>query len=390
GGAPYLAGQGGVGGGDGGGGTGATMGTAGAAGGPRAEVVSLVSGQDNVRQIVSDRNTLFWVSAGTAANNFFDGAVRACGVNGCQDNPRILAAEQPKPEYIGVADPNAGKLPGSDVWSNQIYWTTTLGGAVLRCAKTGCAQPSIVAEGQTLPTGVNVSSSASSMGTAAGDVHVYWATAGGAGGGAIKRCKLEDGPCVEPEVLASGLRAPSVLITGLTYLYWLTPASEAGGFADGELHRFRKNPLPAPDRPDELRLFAMSKSLHDPVSFDLQISNLYISTRGAAPGDEAAGIWVGHPTGNDGSDEQMEQFLFSTRVTATVATPKTLYWLSGGTLYGCPINGCSASGPVPLANNAGAGPMYVDDGPVDDFVYTVNERTITKIRVPLALTQLPP
>lgn len=371
-----------------------SMGSGGAAGaGAKVQITALVSGQDNIRQIVSDRSSLFWVSAGTAANNFSDGAVLACSVNGCEDTPRVLADQQPKPEHIGVADTNAGKLPGSEVWSSQVYWTTSLGGAVLRCAKAGCAQqPTVVAEGQNAPTGVNVSSSASSMGSAAGDVHIYWATGGlsGGPGGAVKRCKLDGALCTEPEVLASELRAPSTLITGLSYIYWISPATPGGGFADGELYRFRKNVLPSPDRPDEQRVFAMSKSLHAPASVELQISNLYVSTQGVGPSDAAAGIWVGHPTGNDGSSQQMEQFLFNASVNATVATPKTLYWSSNRNLYGCPINGCPAAGPVELARGIGAGPMYVDQGTVDDVVYTVNERTIIKIRIPLSLTELPP
>lgn len=370
------------------------MGASGAGGSTPSQVVvtALVTGQHNVRQMVSDKSTLFWVSAGTEASNFADGAVRACAVTGCEDAPRSLAEEQPKPEFIGLTDSNAGQLPESAPWSTQVYWTTSLGGTVLRCAKTGCPQPSVVADNQASPRGVNVSTSASSpTGGIAGDVTIYWATAGdGSNPGEVKRCKLDlEGPCTAPEVLETGLKAPASLVTGLRYIYWYSPGTAANSFADGELYRFRKNPEPAPGS-SEPRSYPMSKTLHAPVSLELQVSKLFLSTLGSSAGDTAAGVWVGDPLAQDGSQAQMKQFVPSGPVTATVVSPKAVYWASGGTLYGCNIERCPGTGPIQLATQIGSGPMYVDQGTVEDVIYTVSGNTILTIRVPLSLTALPP
>ncbi len=371
------------------------MGAGGSGGAPPApvEFLALVSGQANVRQLVADGETLYWVSAGTEAGSFADGAVRACAVTGCEDNPRDIATGQLKPEFIGVADPNAGALPDSVPWSRQVYWTNTLGGTVLSCAKTGCTQPSLIAENQTNPRGVNVSSSASGPSGAAGEVHIYWAI-GGDGGttpAQVKRCKLDAaGPCPDPEVLAPDVKPPTALITGQSYIYWISPGTAVNNFTDGEVYRFRKNVDPSPSRPGEERLFAMSRGLHHPVGFELQISQLFIATLGTGPADTDAGVWIAKPLDVDNTPGQVTAHPAAKgSISATVATPETLYWASNGTLYGCAMASCPSSGPVFLKENVGSGPMYVTKGPTDDIVYTVSGTTIVRIRVPHTSTQLP-
>jgi hypothetical protein len=385
-------GQAGVGGGQagvgGGGSAGAPVGGSGGGDPPAAFVTALATGQENVRQLVSDGKVLFWLSAGTKAANFADGKVLACALSGCNDHPIFLAENQAKPEHLHLADENVAGLPDAATWGTQLYWTNTLDGTVRRVRKEGGEAPVIIVQGQNQPAGVSVSSSASALSdngvVAAGEPFLYWASSGE---GVTKRCKLDVAgeACQTPEIMHGGMNAPGYLVTGRTYVYWLTPGTEAGNFQDGELFRYRKNVEPFPSRPDEQRVFKMSDDLHRPGSLYLDGGRLFI----AAFGDQADGaatgtIWMGNPLANDYELGHMTQYLDGVSLNDVVATTEFVYWNSGGQLYACKRNGCEG-GPVAVrgAENIGTGPMTVENvtGQNEDVIYTVNARTVIRIRI---------
>ena len=379
------------------------MGSGGEAGaGSGVKITVLASGQDNVREMTSDGNTLFWVMAGTEANGFNDGKVLSCSTNGCNDKPTVIASEQQKPEHIARADENLVQLPDSSFWSGQIYWTNTLGGTVLRCPKNTCQQPVLVAEGQVGPAGLGVSASeVSSIGNPAGQPYIYWAATGE---DKVNACQLDQaGPCTDAtttvltdaaEPSEPAAPGPTSLITGRSYVYWLTPGTTEAGGRNGHLYRYRKNPGPAPSRPPgERRLFAMANDLHRPAHFALQSSLLYVTALGAtgAPPSEPT-LWLANPTGVDGSDDQVRPFVSSPSFSALTVTYNAAYWTANGTLYACPPNGCPDTGPVEVAPGLGAVALSNESGnsgTTADVLYAVKDRSVIKIQIPVSIFETP-
>lgn len=118
----------------------------------------------------------------------------------------------------------------------HIYWTNSHDGQVLRCPKTGCATPEVVAAPGGTPWGLILD-----------ETSVYWLHQMGVQSGilSVMKCPLDG--CETPTVLAKGqycwggsLPAPSAhaLAQDAEYLYW--PASWATETPGGAIWRVRK------------------------------------------------------------------------------------------------------------------------------------------------------
>lgn len=101
-------------------------------GGPKV----LVSQAGQVRQLVADATTLYWIDEAGL------GSIMSCAKSGCNDNPTILASSQGGPWAIAVDGAN-------------VYWSNSTAGAISKCPVAGCnGKPTIVAAGVAQPRGI--------------------------------------------------------------------------------------------------------------------------------------------------------------------------------------------------------------------------------------------
>jgi hypothetical protein len=166
-------------------------------------VVSLPGSNHSIDALAVDNTNVYWTDIN-------DGWVMSCAKAGC-DNATVLADGQDGPYGIAVDATN-------------IYWTNFNGGQVLECPIGGCGGvPTVLASGQTDPTFIV------SDGT-----NVYWANSGTIGcgewngcsgpmvssaGGQVVRCAV--GGCAGvPTVLALDSNDPSGIAVDDTNVYW--------------------------------------------------------------------------------------------------------------------------------------------------------------------------
>ncbi len=332
-----------------------TNGAGGAGGSLPAPGVAIATGQANVAQLTSDGTTLFWVTRGTEAAGFSDGKVLSCPVDGCPETgPTVLAENQKKPEFISLSDENYNSKAG-DESKKYIFWTTSLGGEVLRCEKTGCGGggPTVLASGQNGPAGVRASLSLPQIDPNAKLV-VLWANVGS---GDILQCP-HDGCGADPLVpIVSGRATPRALLTGNSFVYWM---EEGTGEGTGVLYRFRK------DRTAGEPPVAQTGLLGTATRVELASAQLFAVDRGTAANQYADGaIYWANPNGDAKNTYiQGQKNLF-----AIVGDGKSIFWNADGKILSCPFGETCTTTPAPLADGgAGQSELALDTKSVYFFV----------------------
>jgi hypothetical protein len=159
-------------------------------GSPTTLATSNPASSPGIGALAVDATNVYWSDAT---------GVEACAVGGCNGQPTTLVAAPPA--YALVTD---GK---------SLYFTDYNNGFVYECPNTGCAQPTILASGQSGPSNLAVDGA-----------NVYWANQGGT----IMRCDL--GGCAQgPVTMATGQDNPARLVLDDTRIYWSNYPSLTSG-----------------------------------------------------------------------------------------------------------------------------------------------------------------
>ncbi|HEU4539291.1 MAG TPA: hypothetical protein VFS00_34455, partial [Polyangiaceae bacterium] len=327
---------------------------------PPAPGTVFASGQNNVAQMVSDGTSLFWVVAGTPGACFADGKVLSCPLAGC-DTPTVLAANQAKPEHLSLPDENINAVGLAD---DNVYWTTSLGGEVKKCGKTGCGgAPTVIAQGQKAPAGLATTLSLPKANSAAEPV-VMWASFEG---NQVMRCSTDPAKCASagPAVAADGLAGPSYLVSGNSFTYWLENGATEGA---GRLTRLTKTGGAVTTLEPGFGRFSRVV---------LSFAILFAVDRGTAAEQYQNGrLVIVNPT----SGAVIDRVEAQPNTFDVLADANYVYWNSNGTLFYCPDAGCLGAAPqvVPDGVGVGSGPL-LDRG---DSIYFARDGEIRRIAKP--------
>jgi hypothetical protein len=100
----------------------------------------LADGQSSTSRLAIDAKSVYWINAGTQANNYTDGVLAKCDIVGCGGQPTMLA-----PATVSAYSAPAPVGLAAD--GTNVYWTEA--GSVLACAAQGCNnKPTTLASGQ--------------------------------------------------------------------------------------------------------------------------------------------------------------------------------------------------------------------------------------------------
>jgi hypothetical protein len=172
----------------------------------------------NPRGIVSDGKDVYWAT---------DGAVMKCPVTGCNGAAITLAPApdangiavdatnvywtKSQGGVMKCAKTGCGKAPttlatgtsGADIAvdATDVYWASPHSSEVFKCAKAGCnGAPTVLASSQAYALALD-------------DVNVYWAAVD-----SVQKCAKTG--CAHPTVLASGQESPADIVVDATRVYW--------------------------------------------------------------------------------------------------------------------------------------------------------------------------
>ena len=131
------------------------------------------------------------------------GAVLRCPLSGCDATPTVFS------RATKSTDPNLAQSPEQVVVDDtSVYWTDA-DRTVVKCAKTGCVTPEVLASQQV------------SRGALAVDgANVYWFADTYAGGPKVLRRCAKSGCGGMPTTLAMRNALPGVLAVDATSVYW--------------------------------------------------------------------------------------------------------------------------------------------------------------------------
>ena len=171
---------------------------------------ALASSQNPSGPIAADATSIYWTNAGTAANDYTDGAVMKVPIGG------------------GVADAlatNQGEPSGIAVDSTNVYWTAALcGEAGASCMGAVMKVPSSGGTPVTLASGWPYLGPSPITVNAAG---VYWSN-----GGSVMSVSLDGGTVL---TLAAGQNDVDAMAADATTVYWTSRGTAANDYADGSV-----------------------------------------------------------------------------------------------------------------------------------------------------------
>ena len=300
----------------------------------------LATGQTSPVAIAVDANRVYWLNLGVftgpggkAGGSYVQGQVVSCAIQGCGNEPTVLASGWGQPGGLPV-------VPGAlAVDSSRVYWVGS--GDVLSCGLAGCGcAPTCIAAVDD-PTGLTVAGG-----------NVYWTEYDV---GLIAACPAA-GCASGPTTFASSQVGPTAVAVDATGIYWTN--------TNGTLLRCASTSCPG--GPEKLWLGTGTEAQTTALAADAR--NLY---------------WTnGNPLGTGSVMQCVKSTCAGT--TTVLASGRNaprgiavdgwnVYWSEDGSIYECALGGCNGA---PTVVAAADGPAVAVDGV---HVYASNKDAILVI-----------